>query len=198
MTVNLDILGRFFLLSTQWPFIIGLFCLGFMWGNKNLFFHAACIMLIGMVINVALKVTFQVPLLPSLGKAGFAFPSGHMQLATTLYGWLGLHSRRHSVHAGIFILLAGVSFALVHFDYHTWFDVFGALFFSSLILISYYLLKTKCLRYLPLILGVTSTLLMCYIAYRYTLPAHANIAYGSLISLLCIQHWRPNKIVSKP
>lgn len=48
--------------------------------NKKIFYHAACLVFLAILLNVALKSTFQVPLSAALGKTGFAFPSGHMMV----------------------------------------------------------------------------------------------------------------------
>lgn len=182
--VLLSKLAAFFLLFDQMPFILSLLLLGFTFGNRSLFYHASCVMFISMILNVALKVTFQVPLSPSLHQIGFAFPSGHMQLATVLYGWIALQSNSRFVQLLTIGLLAGVAFGIVHFGYHTWFDILGAIFFAGLTLGLYQILLTYKKTYIFLGAFTTASLAMLYIAYRYTIPLHAWMAYCMLILLI--------------
>ncbi|MDF1678436.1 MAG: phosphatase PAP2 family protein [Legionellaceae bacterium] len=166
------------------PFILGLLLLGFTFGNRSLFYHASCVVFISTILNVALKVTFQVPLSPSLHQIGFAFPSGHMQLATVLYGWIALQSNNRLFQLLTIGLLAGIAFGIVHFGYHTWFDIFGAIFFAGLILSFYQILITYKKTYIFLGAFATTSLAMLYIAYRYTIPFHAWVAYCVLVLLI--------------
>ena len=180
----MDALSHFFLFFTNWPFILCFLILGLILDSRARFYHATCIMLISIIINVALKMTFQVPLSPALHKVGFAFPSGHMQLATVLYGWLGLHIQNRSLQSLILVLLTGIGFGLVHFGYHTWFDVWGAVFFAGLILSFYQILSYQKTPLLPWITASIATLAMLYITYQNTIPMYAWIAYGSLLSFI--------------
>ncbi|MCH9690059.1 MAG: hypothetical protein K0U24_02555 [Gammaproteobacteria bacterium] len=191
----MDALAQFFLYFTDAPWLIFFLGCGFLFGDRTLFYHATCIMLISTVLNVALKYTFQIPLAPTLHKAGFAFPSGHMQFATVLYGWFALHTKNHALHITIACLLGGIGFGLVHFHYHTWFDTFGALFFAGIILGAYYMLLTKKPAYFTRIQIATAVLAMSYIAYRGTIPHHAWVAFSLLLSLILIasQKQTPHK-----
>ena len=81
----LDFLYCFCQVEVVLPILI----LGYIWINKRVFMHGIFIVLFGMMLNSALKMTLQVPLPPALGIVeGYAFPSGHMQVAVVLYGWL--------------------------------------------------------------------------------------------------------------
>ena len=130
----MNTLAQFFLFFSNGFFIICLLILGYLLNKNLLFFQAACIALISIVVNIALKHTFQIPLSPALHKTGFAFPSGHMQLASVLYGWIALSTRSYALKILILGLLTGIGFGLVHCGYHSWFDVLGAVFFASFIL----------------------------------------------------------------
>jgi hypothetical protein len=191
----MDAFSQFFLYFTDAPWLIFFLSCGFIFGDRTLFYHATCIMLISILLNIALKYTFQVPLSLALHKVGFAFPSGHMQFATVLYGWFALHTKNHTLHIMIACLLAGIGFGLVHFGYHTWFDVCGALFFASIILGVYHMLLTKKVIYLAQIQCTTAVLAMSYIAYRGTIPHHAWVAFSILLSLIIIasQKQAPHK-----
>jgi predicted PurR-regulated permease PerM len=143
-----------------------------------------CLSLISMLVSTALKVTFQIPLSPSLGKPGFAFPSGHMQLSVVLYGWL-ITNTRNIVHKILLIaLLIGIGFSLIYFGYHSYFDIFGAVFFGSLLVFFYTLLTKYEKRLLSLILLIFSTFSMIYIASLYEISVHAREAYIALIGVL--------------
>jgi len=64
---------------------------------------ACLLVLFSMILNVFLKSLFLVPLNPALGKEGFAFPSGHMQVSVVLYGYLLRVYVRHWIR-GLLIL----------------------------------------------------------------------------------------------
>ena len=143
MQLSIDIntcityLAHFFLFFDQWPFMLGLLSGGFILGNRTLFYHTACITLLSMIINVALKHTFQLPLSLNIGHIGYAFPSGHMQLAAVFYGFLALHTKKPRLYLLTLILLGGIGFGIVHFNYHNWTDIGGAFFFAVFILGGY-------------------------------------------------------------
>ena len=191
----MDAFAQFFLYFTDAPWLICLLGCGLIFGDRTLFYHATCLMLISILLNIALKYTFQMSLSPTLHKAGFTFPSGHMQLATVLYGWFALQTKHHALHLMIACLLAGIGFGLVHFNYHTWFDVFGALFFASIILAAYHMLLTKYFVCFTRIQLVTAILAMMYITSRGTIPHHAWVAFSTLLSLIFIasQKQTPHK-----
>jgi hypothetical protein len=176
--------AHFFLFFNQLPFMLGLLAAGLIFANRTLFYHAACIMFVSIIINVALKYTFQLPLSSAIHHPGFAFPSGHMQVATVLYGFLALHTRNHILHLLIIGLLAGIGFGLVHFEYHIWIDVLGAIFFGGLILGVYQLMLIQKLKYLNGIKALIATLAMIYIASRGHIPIHAWTAYLLLLSFM--------------
>jgi hypothetical protein len=177
----IDKLAHFFLFFDNLQFIICFLVFGFIFGTRTLFYHASCILCISIIINVALKHTFQIPLLPTVHHAGFAFPSGHMQLATVLYGWLGLHTKKHFLHMLMITLLSGIGFGLVHMGYHTWFDVLGAVFFAGLIIGLYQTLLLQKIKYFAWINLFITSLAMLYIAYRGTIPSYAWFAFTVLM-----------------
>ncbi|MDF1646824.1 MAG: phosphatase PAP2 family protein [Legionellaceae bacterium] len=187
----MDILARFFLFFDNGPFILLLLATGLIFGNRTLFYQATCIMLISIILNVALKCTFQISIAPN---TDFVFPSGHMQLAAVLYGWIGLHIKNHTVQALIICLLAGIGFGLVHFEYHSWTDVFGAIFFAGIILSLYHVILRKQKQHLIWIYPSITTLAMIYIAYQDIIPSHAWVAYSVLLSFIIIV---PKKICAQ-
>jgi len=180
----IDVVARFFLSFSHFIFIVPMLALGFVFLNKKLFYDALCVMLFSLIINVALKATFQVPLAPFLHKTGFAFPSGHMQLATIVYGWFAFNISSTRLRILISIVLMGIGFGLVHFGYHTIFDVLGGIFFASALITFYAFIQREQRVMLPWILSIISSLTMLYIAWRGTIFPHTWVAYCSLLALI--------------
>lgn len=180
-----DSIATAFLFLTAEYFLLPCIIIGYIWLDKDVFLQALKIMLFGMILNTALKVTFQVPLSPLLGKAGFAFPSGHMQLATTFFGWLLFKSRVLILRVLITAAIIGIGMGLVHFGYHNYHDVIAALFFGGLTIIGYHLLITKYNHYVAPIIIILSTVLVTYICLRFELtPGHIWMAYYSLLGIM--------------
>lgn len=179
----IDTVARFFLGFSNFWLILPMLACGFAFLNKPLFYHAYYIMFFSIIMNVALKATFQVPLNPTIHHAGFAFPSGHMQLATIVYGWLAFNSTNKYLRACISIILVGVGFGLVHFNYHTITDVLGGVFFASLFITLYAWLKNKIPSILPWLLVMIATFAMPYIAWQANIPMHAWVAYCAVLAL---------------
>lgn len=180
----MDSMFHFFLLFSQWWLALTIALIGFALGKRWLCYHATCLVLFSMLVNVALKSTFQIPLSPSLNVSGFAFPSGHMQFATVFYGWLALQTKHRSLQALAIGILTGVGASLVHFGYHSWFDVFGALFFGGILIVCYQKLIAQKEKYVFWSLALSAILLLSYIAYRVPIPNHALMAFVLLMSLL--------------
>ncbi|KTD07559.1 phosphatase PAP2 family protein [Legionella jamestowniensis] len=181
----LDALSQFFLLFSNGivivPFlIIGLICL-----DRNLYYQAICLVLISSIINVALKVSFQVPLSPSLAKNWFAFPSGHMQMAAVLYGWIAYKTNIRGIKAVTAILLTGIALSLMHFNYHNVYDIAGALFFALIILGLYQVVYVQWEKLMPWFLMATAVGLIFYIKVMYgQIPSHCWIAFYGLSGLV--------------
>jgi PAP2 superfamily len=182
----IDSIAHIFLGATRDHFIIPLIILGYIWIDREVFYHATCLILVSMIFNLALKLTFQIPLSPALGKEGFAFPSGHMQSATTFFGWLALKSRSLIIRILLLVILIGVGFSLVHFHYHNYYDVLAAIFFSVLLIAVYFwVLISKAKSFLGCILIVFSTLLIVYMDSRVqSISAHIWMAYYGLIGFI--------------
>ena len=91
--------------------------------------HAARLVLLLMmsiVFNIVLKHYFQVPLPSHLQSDGYAFPSGHMQSATVVYGYLFAYAHRGMVRCMAAIMPIGVAYALVYKGFHSLEDVLFA------------------------------------------------------------------------
>lgn len=162
-----DIITNFFLSLSHDTIIIPFVTLGYIWLDRKLFFNAISLLLLSIIFNSALKITFQIPLSPLLNKEGFAFPSGHMQSSTVLYGWIFLHTQNLFYKLLIIIALFGIAISLVHYGYHDYYDILGAIFFSSLLLaISYKTIK-KQETFFPKIVFIISTVMIIYISINY-------------------------------
>lgn len=158
--------------------------------DRGNFMHLALIGFLGIILNVALKGTFKIPL-PEWLHNGYAFPSGHMQFSTVIYGWLFYHYPYRWLRAVILILLTGIGAGLMYYGYHTFFEVCGGVFFASLI-IAFYLfsqhhLKKRWFAVLPVIASLT----MLYNFFQYNIiPPHCwHAFYGLLLSSAACMLW---------
>ena len=194
---TIDAVARFFLGFSHFLFIFPMLALGFIFLNKRLFYHALCIMFFNIILNVALKATFQIPLAPFLNKAGFAFPSGHMQLATIVYGWLAFKRPSTRLRILISVVLMGIGFGLVHFGYHTVIDVLGGVFFAILLIKLYAFMQFKHSKTLPWLLASISSFAMPYMAWRGTILPHAWVAYCALLTLISTQFFYKQKCLQE-
>lgn len=96
------------------------------WGNATL------LVLFTMIFNVFLKSLFLIPLNPTLGIKGYAFPSGHMQVAVVFYGWLAMVYANRITQSFIIIILTGIGYGLIQQGYHNIKDVMGGIAFGIL------------------------------------------------------------------
>ncbi|KTD31517.1 phosphatase PAP2 family protein [Legionella israelensis] len=185
-----DYLADFFLTFSQLTAICFISLTGFLFINRKLFFQAASLGAFDIIVNVALKGTFKVPLPVEIGS-GYAFPSGHMQFATVFYLWLILSYSFWPFRVITAILLTGIGAGLIHYGYHNLYEVSGGLFFGILLIAFYrYLLKKFHAHTLRLLLMV-ACFLMLYNAFIYTLiPSHAWSAFYVLWGLLIVEQIR--------
>lgn len=198
-----DIVTSFFLSFSHDTVIIPFVIIGYIWLDRNLFFNAICLILLSIIFNSALKITFQIPLSPLLNKEGFAFPSGHMMSSAVLYGWILLHTQNLFHRTSIIIVLFGIAFSLVHCGYHNYYDILGAAFFALLLVTSYYKILKINRAILAKTVFIITTVMMIYIGIRYTqIPKHLWIAYYGLIGItisekVFTKNQAPEKILDK-
>lgn len=167
------------------PFIL----LGYVWISRKVFHTTIILFFMSMLVNHLLKYTFKVPLLPSVGE-GFACPSGHMQFAVVLYGWLALQLSHRKpgwrdiglVTAGSIIIAEG--WALVYCGYHHWIDVLAAIPVGVSLIAGYQWILRKHTRNAPfLVSGIATGLLLgCYWIYA-PMASHLWMAYYSIMGL---------------
>lgn len=179
--------AQFFLIFANRYLIIPLILIGLVTINRRLFYEASCLALFSLLVNVALKVTFQVPLTLIAGHPGYALPSGHMQLATVFYGWLACHAYKQSGTNRIalilltLVVLTGIGWALTYKGYHSLSDVIAGAVCALILIRTWQPLRLSATWLLPLL----ATVALVYSAIRYThLPRHAWMAYGLLMTFV--------------
>ena len=140
-----------------------------------------------MILNTLLKEIFQVPLAIHLGDHTWAFPSGHMMFACTLYLWLAYELKHLWVWALVTFALFLIGIRLCHLNYHNITDVFGALGFSTILLICYHYL----LKRLPQLFQVNWLFLGIGSLWLFSIPfldttksfSHSWLALGGLLGV---------------
>src|SRR5262245_61871329 len=104
----LDVLTKGCLLFTHIYAVLAAMVIGYLLIDRKVFGQVIIIVAFTLVFNRYLKSVFQVPLPPSLGKSGWAFPSGHMQLAFAMWGWIAWNYRYKWLWILLGIFLTGV------------------------------------------------------------------------------------------
>lgn len=172
-----DGLADFFLAFSQVKVVLFISLMGLLLIKRKLFFQATSLAAFSILVNVALKGTFKVPLPVEIGP-GYAFPSGHMQFSTVFYLWLALHQPFCLLRALVAVLLIGIAAGLIHYGYHELYEVLGG-FFAALLLITFYRYAlTKFKPHTTWLLLATACILMAYNALVYlTIPSHAFPAF---------------------
>lgn len=189
----LDIIARSFLFFSTEIFIIPFVVIGYIWKDKDVFLNVICLILISSIINATLKATFAIPLNPSLGIEGFAFPSGHMQSSVILYGWFIKNNRKYWLKTLNVILLIGIGFGLVHFGYHDYIDVFGGVFVGiSLIMIFSKLSDIYGIRLLVSLISF-GALLLIYLSITYRILEYVWKMYYALLGVVCSTYYFRNR-----
>ena len=191
MNNYLDLLAKVVLEFSHESVIIPLLIIGYIWINRNVFFHGICLVLISMIFNASLKATFQIPLNPSVGKEGFAFPSGHMQTSVVLYGFLYTFTQNRVLKFCLIALLIMIGASLIYFGYHNLVDIIGAMIFAlSLIhLYKHIIINKAYLKHRYLFLAVMTFVSIClvYIKLIHIIPPHLWMPYYALFGLLITQ-----------
>ena len=188
----LDYLTAFVLVFSHDTILIPLIVLGYIWLDRAIFYHATCLLLLSMLVNPALKVTFKVPLLPHLG-GGYAFPSGHMQSATVFYGWIAYKTPCWMVRTMILALLIGIGFGLVHLGFHRVEDIAAAVFVGIALIALYCWVKRLCGNKCSVLLIAIATALLFYIQAKGHQITDTNwLAYFALIGFILSSHFNPS------
>lgn len=184
----IEYIAKIFLTFGHDTIVVPLVILGYIWLDKRVFYSAVCLVLVSMIFNTALKVTFKIPLAANINKEWFAFPSGHMQTVVVLYGWLMAKTKNNIVRLFLLTILAGEWFSLIYFGYHNQYDIVGAVFFGLVLLLVYQMILSKKELHLPWILFYLTTVMMIYIAYVYHIKYHVWMAYYALIGFMISEY----------
>lgn len=181
----LDVIARSFLLFSNEIIIVPLVIIGYIWVNKKEFFYVICLVIISMIFNAALKVTFKIPLPDSVNKGWFAFPSGHMQTVVVLYGYLFHLVNNLKFRLFVIGIFCAVAFGLIHFGYHNIFDILGALFFGGILLHSYLFFKRRfSIKVFSIVIIFLNSLLLLYIWSSFKMYNHLLACYFALFGIL--------------
>jgi len=182
-----EVAADIFLAFSELPVILLIIIAGYILIERQLFFRAACLAAITIIVNTALKGVFQIPLALSVGKIGYAFPSGHMQFAVTLYVWLACNYRSWALKIITVILLSGIAFGLMLYGYHNIYDVLGGIFSGVLLVYLYSYANIKLGRNLSWVLFLMVSGVMIFNFFIYTpIPQHTLAAYFILLLLLSL------------
>ncbi len=123
--------------------IILFFCNYYFWGpflvfgalyiDRSIFAKTFIVVFFGSMFNVYLKSIWQIPLHPSLGaNVGFSFPSGHAHFNFVLWAVLCLQFKNKWLYVVAIFLNVANWFAMVHYNYHIWADIFAAVGFGMI------------------------------------------------------------------
>lgn len=190
----IDNIALFFLKFSHDILVVPILILGFIWLNREVFYHSICLFLFSMIYGYSLKVFFQIysPIY------GLIFPSGHMLAPTILYGWIAYKYNNLVFRIITLILLCGIGISLVHFNYHDYFDVIGGVFFALILIIAYnFILENKPQLILGMTLILSTTLIVyLYIKLNNMLP-HLWLSYYALIGFSISNKIFNNRISSQ-
>lgn len=196
----INIITQSILFFTTEFFIISIMSIGFLTYNKEIFGKTLFIILFTMVFNTYLKSLWQIPLPIEINKNSWAFPSGHMQIAIVLWGWLTWSFKTRLFSIFSCLLLIGIAVSLVSCGFHNILDISGAVFFGVISLILYnFLLKIPLLskQNKPLIgifLSVLTIPLIFLIPKSYT---HLWVAQGGLLGFSLGWYLNENFLTAK-
>lgn len=158
--------------------------------QSSVFWANACLLILfTMIFNTFLKSLFLVPLNPAIGKEGFAFPSGHMQVSVVFYGWVFWAYAYRGVRGLILLILTGIGYGLIQQGYHDFKDVgaaaaVGLLTVYGFAKITQYPMIQKNPRRLWLSLIPVVGLMLGIIHYRIGIPPHIQIIFMGLLGLM--------------
>ncbi|MFA9375491.1 MAG: phosphatase PAP2 family protein [Lachnotalea sp.] len=136
---------RVFTFLGEEVFAISIICFLYWCYNKKLARMIGLVFFTSGLIVQSLKLTFCIPrpwilyptfkpVLSSIDTAtGYSFPSGHTQSSSSLFGALGIHSKKAGPRMISVILIIGVGFSRMYLGYHTPWDVLASMSISLFI-----------------------------------------------------------------
>lgn len=176
----MDDLANFFLKFSHDGVIIPFMIMGYIWLNREVFSDGICLILVSIILNYALKVTFKIPLNPDLNLQGYAFPSGHMQSPLVFYGWLAYKFRKAIISLLVSFILFAIGWSLIHMGYHNIMDVIGAIIVGIIWILLYGFVIAKS-KNSSLLLIVIAAILAIYIHNLKEISPHIYLVYYALI-----------------
>ena len=139
----LDLTANIILGIIKQPYITIFIASGYLTYSKPIFARSLYLMAFTMIFNAFLKSLWQIPLNPALNIEGWAFPSGHMQVACAFWGWLAYEFDNKKFRCTIAVLLIAFGLSLIHFDYHNLNDVVAAAMFAILEIMVFRIIISK-------------------------------------------------------
>lgn len=155
-------LAIIFLKFSNESFIMPILVLGYIWLNRNLFYHGICVTLLAVIYARVLKNYFQI----YSPKYGLIFPSGHTLTATATYFWIALKSRKIFIWLLSFLIIVLTCYSMIFFDYHNLNHILGGVFFAIIFIILYNYMLVKYPNILDIILLPLAIFLLLYIKYK--------------------------------
>lgn len=142
--------------------------------HRKIFYWGMVGCFLSILYNASLKSFFKVPLLPHLGP-GYAFPSGHLELATFIYTWLAKFKVFY-IHKFFFILIPIFAYATVKLNFHTPIEVMGGIVAGGLFFLIYFYIYNRAsgLR-IKAILAIW--LLISLLSYQYIFTSKTLILF---------------------
>lgn len=196
-----EIIAKGFLTFSHSTLIVPFLVLGFLLEKKgmikshrqhcNIWEYACLLILFSMIFNTFLKSLFLIPLNPAIGKEGFAFPSGHMQVSMAFYGWVLWAYSYRSVRRFILLILTGIGYGLIQQGYHTLEDVvaaaaIGILTVYGMAKVTLFPAMSKNPAWLSLWLIPVAGLMLGVIHYRIGTSPHIQIAFMGLVTVTLV------------
>lgn len=163
-------------------FLILFLCFGFFALGSNRFFHTGLLLIVTGLSNAMLKDFGQDPrpdasfaLDPRIGES-YGWPSGHMQIAVVLWGYLAYRLKQNWIYAAAALFIALQGFSRLYLGVHDIGDVVAGLIFGLICLFAYIWSET----HPRLSAGISrlstaqlaSVLLAVHIIYIALYPAH--------------------------
>lgn len=112
-------------------FFLVFLSLGYWLGRRETFYRLTLLLVVSGLLNATLKGIFQVPrpdAIPHLIEAsGWSFPSGHAQLAATLWPAFAWELRRRWAWIAAALLVVGIAASRVYLGVHTPVDVLAGI-----------------------------------------------------------------------
>lgn len=122
-----DLVAGIFLLPGKIELLVLTFLFGYYGKRHRIFTFGLILFCTTLIFNLFLKDYFRVPLPESLGKEGYAFPSGHMMRSVAFWSYLALEFRSKIFTTIMIPSLIGLGWSLCYFNFHYPSDIYAAI-----------------------------------------------------------------------